>query len=182
LAGVAGLVLLGTPLARAQVGAAATQARLCTRSTGEAAIAACRRALELGLPAARQPAIEAALAARLADEERWDEVVDVYRGGVARRPEDGQARLRLGGALLHMKDQAAEAEPVLREAVRLRPQDTEARVLLANALALLGRTADAVAAFEDALRLDPTVLDGRPAARAAYEAARQGQRWPGGSD
>jgi Flp pilus assembly protein TadD len=141
-------------------------------------MAACRRALELGLSAARQPAIEATLAARLSSLKRWDEVLDVYRGAVSRRPTDGQARIRLGAALLHMQDRAVEAEPELRQATRLRPDDAEAHVLLGNALAQLGRPADAVAAFEQALHLDPTVLDQRPAARAAFEAARRGARWP----
>ena len=163
---------------RAQATAAAVQARLCTKAVGEAAVAPCRKALELGLPLTRQPAIEAALAARLSSLDRWDEVVDVYRGAVSRRPADGQARIRLGAALLHMEDRAAEAEPELREAARLRPEDPEAQVLLGNALVRLGRAADAVAAFEQALRLDPKVLDQRPAARAAYAAARRGESWP----
>ena len=118
-------------------------------------MAPCRKALELGLPAGRQPAIEATLAARLSSLERWDEVVDVYRGAVSRRPADGQARIRLGAALLNMQDRAADAEPELREAARLRPEDPVAHVLLGDALARLSRTADAVAAFEQALRLDP---------------------------
>jgi tetratricopeptide (TPR) repeat protein len=158
--------------------AAAAQARLCTRATGEAAVTACRHALELGLPAARQAAIEAALASRLGALDRWDDVVEVYRGAVARRPTDGEARLRLGTALLHMEDRAKEAEPELREAARLLPGDAEARVLLGNALALAGRLPEGVAAFEEALRLDPEVLDHRPAARAVYDAARRGERWP----
>ncbi|HZM49497.1 MAG TPA: hypothetical protein VFE68_03360 [Vicinamibacteria bacterium] len=145
-------------------------------------MAPCRKALELGLPAGRQPAIEATLAARLSSLERWDEVVDVYRGAVSRRPTDGQARIRLGAALLHMQDRAADAEPELREAARLRPEDAEARVLLGNALALMGRAPDAVGAFEQALRLDSTVLDHRPGARAAYDAARRGERWPASQD
>jgi Flp pilus assembly protein TadD len=171
-------VLAASPPARAQATAAVVQARLCTKAIGEAAVAPCRKALELGLPAGRQPAIEATLAARLSSLERWDEVVDVYRGAVARRPTDGPARIRLGAALLHMQDRAAEAEPELREAARLRPEDAEPRVLLGDALARLGRASDAVAAFEEALRLDPNVLDQRPAARAAYDAARRGEKWP----
>lgn len=141
-------------------------------------MAACRHALELGLPPARQPAIEVTLATRLADLQRWDEVVEVYRGAVARRPADPDARLRLGAALLHMQDRAADAETELREAARLRPEDPEAHVLLATALARLGRPADATAEFDEALKLDPTALDHRPAAKAAYEAARQGRSWP----
>lgn len=141
-------------------------------------MAACRKALELGLPPARQPAIEATLASRLSSLERGDEIVEVYRGAVSRRPADGQARIRLGAALLHMQDRAADAEPELRQAVRLRPEDAEAQALLGGALAQLGRNADAVAAFEQALRLDPKVLDQRPAARAAYDSARRGEKWP----
>lgn len=169
----------GAPLrAQPTAPAAAAQARICARASGEPAVTACRRALELGVPPPRQPSIEAALASRLASLARWDEVVEVYRGAVSRRPGDAQARVRLGAALLHMQDRAAEAEPELREAVRLRPADAEAQALLGNALALLERPAEAVAAFDQALRLDPTVLDRRPAARAVYEAARRGERWP----
>ena len=172
------LALGAAAAAQAQVTAAVVQARLCTKATGEAAVAPCRKALELGLPAGRQPAIEATLAARLSSLDRWDEVVDVYRGAVSRRPADGLARIRLGAALLHMQDRAPDAEPELREAVRLRPDDAEAQVLLGDALVRLGRPADAVAAFEEGLRLDPTILDQRPAAHAAYEAARRGEKWP----
>jgi hypothetical protein len=35
-----------------------------------------------------------------------------------------------------------------------------------------------VSEFEAALRLQPSYFDQRPAARAAYEAARAGRRWP----
>ena len=97
---------------------------------------------------------------------------------MSRRPADAAVRVRLGAALLHMQDRAAEAEPELREAIRLRPDDAEAHVLLGNALALLGRAGDAVGAFEEALRQNPAVLEHRPAARAALVAARRGQRWP----
>jgi tetratricopeptide (TPR) repeat protein len=141
-------------------------------------VSACRRALELGLPVSRQPAIEVALAVRLADLSRWDEVVEVYRGAVLRRPADADVRLRLGAALLDMQGRPAEAEPELREATRLRPDDPEGHLLVADALARLGRAADSVAEFEEALRLDPTVLDHRAAAKAAYDAARRGERWP----
>jgi Flp pilus assembly protein TadD len=171
-------VLGAASAAHAQSTAAVVQARLCTKATGEAAVAPCRRALELGLPATRQPAIEVTLASRLSSLERWDEVVEVYRGAVSRRPADGLARIRLGAALLHMQDRAGEAEPELREAIRLRPEDAEPQVLLGDALVRLGRAADAVAAFEQALRLDPAVLDQRPAARATYDGARRGEKWP----
>jgi tetratricopeptide (TPR) repeat protein len=171
------LALGAAAAVQAQVTAAVVQARLCTKATGEAAVAPCRKALE---PARRRAAARdrATLAARLSALERWEDVVEVYRGAVSRRPADGLARIRLGAALLHMQDRAADAEPELREAIRLRPDDAEAQVLLGDALVRLGRAADAVAAFEQALRLDATVLDHRPAARAAYDAARRGEKWP----
>jgi hypothetical protein len=49
---------------------------------------------------------------------------------------------------------------------------------LGLALSALGRTADAVSAFEAAARLDPGFFAGRPGARRAYDAARRGERWP----
>ena len=132
------------PPSRAQGGAAAVQARLLHERDGGGRA----RCLPQGPRARPSPdasaRVEATLASRLAALERWDEVVEVYRGAVSRRPADGPARIRLGAALLHMQDRAAEAEPELHEAVRLRPEDAEARVLLGNALALLGRPADAV--------------------------------------
>ena len=165
----------GVPaLAQGTAAAASAQARICTRAEGEAAVTARRRALELGLPPARQPAIEAALASKLAALERWDDVIAVYRSAVSRRPDDGGCACGSAPPSADMQDRAAEAEPELREAIRAAPDDAEAHVLLGNALALLGRAGDAVGAFEEALRLDPAVLDHRPAARAAFEAARRG--------
>ena len=46
------------------------------------------------------------------------------------------------------------------------------------ALNALGRYEEAVAAFEEALRLDPAALDGLPAARATLEASQRQERWP----
>ena len=95
-------------------------------------MAPCRKALELGLPAGRQPAIEATLAARLSALERWEEVVEVYRGAVSRRPADGLARSVSERRSCTCRDRAADAEPELREAIRLRPDDAEAQVLLGD--------------------------------------------------
>ena len=47
-----------------------------------------------------------------------------------------------------------------------------------RALSALGRPSEAAVEFEVALRLDPQVLAGRPAARAVLEAARRGEGWP----
>jgi Flp pilus assembly protein TadD len=66
----------------------------------------------------------------------------------------------------------------LQEAVRLGPRDPAARVTLGLALAAVRRPAEATAAFDEALRLDPSALDGLPAARAVKDASRQGRAWP----
>jgi tetratricopeptide (TPR) repeat protein len=132
----------------------------------------------MDLSASRRSVVEGTLASRLARLDRWDEVVEVYRDGARRRPEDGVARLRLGTALLHAGAKPAEAEAELRQARRLRPGDADAAGQLALALAAQGRAAEAVTAFEEATRLDPAYLDNRPAARAAFDAARRGQPWP----
>ena len=42
----------------------------------------------------------------------------------------------------------------------------------------LARHEEAVAAFTEALRLDPEALELRPAAKAAFEAAQRGEGWP----
>jgi len=45
-------------------------------------------------------------------------------------------------------------------------------------LSALGREAEANAAFDEALKLDPGLLERRPAARAVVEAARKAEGWP----
>jgi cytochrome c-type biogenesis protein CcmH/NrfG len=68
--------------------------------------------------------------------------------------------------------------PSLREAVRLDPGLPEAHGTLGIALATLGETQAAVAALEEASRLDPEYMETRPASRLVYEAARRGEAWP----
>jgi Flp pilus assembly protein TadD len=122
--------------------------------------------------------VELTLAARLAGLGRWAEVVEVHRRAVAQRPEDGEAHRRLGAALLHGLGRPAEAEASLRDALRLGSGEARTWGDLALALVRLGRHAESVAAFDEALRREARFLDGRPGARAAYEAARQGKPWP----
>jgi tetratricopeptide (TPR) repeat protein len=172
------LLVLGVGTAGAEQREAVAQARVCFSAAGPAEIASCRAALRLGLSPAREALVEVTLANALAALGRWDEVIAVYREAVRRRPADGLAQLRLGLALVHGVDRPAEAEGALREAVRLRPADAEAWAGLGGALALLGRSEEAVAAFEAALAREAGHLDGRPAARALYEAAQKRVRWP----
>lgn len=176
LAGATAVLVAASALA-ADTPAAVAEARRCWSTVGEPGIAACRRALDAGLMPSRASRVELTLATRLAGLGRWDEAADVHRRAVARRPQDAEAHRRLGVALLHGLARPSDAEASLREAIRL---GAEARTWgdLALALVALGRLTEAVTAFDEALRLDATFLQGRPGARAAYDAARQGRPWP----
>jgi Flp pilus assembly protein TadD len=139
---------------------------------------ACRKAIELGLSPARQALAHDVLALRLASLDRWEESVAALRELARLRPGEVEAQLRLGSALLHGLGQAAEAEEVLRQAVSLAPGDARIHAELALILSQQGEAAGARVEFEEALRLDPAYLEGRPATRLAYEAARRAERWP----
>ena len=153
-------------------------ARLCWDTPREAGIAACRQALALGQPAAREAVVRQALARKLAALDRWAEVVALYRDAAGRRPLDPDVQLQLGRALLHTGGAPAEAEAALRESLRLRPGHADALVELGTVLSVRGRYADAVAAFEEALAVAPDVLRLRPAASSVLAAARRGEPWP----
>jgi tetratricopeptide (TPR) repeat protein len=173
------LVLLAAPARPVEGAAAREQARLCEDRPGEEGLAACRRAIELGLGPKRLDAVRELVARRLVSLERWEELVELFREGVALYPESGAAQLRLGSALLFAVDRPEEALGPLREAARLgTTDDVEAQLLLGVALNALGRQQEAVAAFEDAERVDPALVDRRPASRAVYEAAKKDERWP----
>jgi len=154
------------------------QARLCEREQGEPGLVACRAALDLGLPPLRRAAVRDLLARRLVELERWVELVDHYREGVRLDPGNAEAWFRLGTTLLFAVDDAVEASAALGEAVRLDPSRARPRVALALALVALGRSAEATVQFDEALELDPRALEGQPAARAAWDAARRGRSWP----
>jgi len=94
------------------------------------------------------------------------------------QPDDAEAHLRLGQALLSIASDAEAALPVLQRARELRPDDDRMHGAAGLALSALGRTAEAVSAFEAALRVDPEFFLSRPGARRAYEAAQRGERWP----
>jgi Flp pilus assembly protein TadD len=141
-------------------------------------VAACRKATELGLSPERAALAQDVLALRLASLDRWEESVVALRELARLRPDEVEAQLRLGSALLHGLGQAAEAAEVLRQAGRLAPGDARVHAELALALSQLGEPAQARVEFEEAVRLDPAYLEGRPAARLAFEAAQRAERWP----
>jgi tetratricopeptide (TPR) repeat protein len=154
------------------------EARLCERLGGEEAIAACRQALALGIAAPRRAAIRQLLSQRLAALERWDQLAALLRVSVEVDPRDAVAWRRLGDVLLFGLGRTEDAVVALGEAVHLAPDVAGSQCDLAVALASAGRLPEATAAFEAAVRLDPAVLESRPAARAMLEAAREGRRWP----
>jgi tetratricopeptide (TPR) repeat protein len=165
-----------TPVA--ETPAARAEARQCLEHSRERAIEACRRALALPLRPARQAVVQRALALNLVAVGRDDEALEVYREAARLRPDDADAQLRLGRALLSMAGDAEAALPALTRSVELRPEEPRAHGMLALALGARGRTAEAVGAFEAALRLDPEFFSSRPGARLAYEAAQRGEAWP----
>ena len=168
----------GTPAARGETPAAREQARQCERKSLEEGVAACRAALALGIGPERRGPVREMLAKHLVALEKWGELAEILREGVRIDPTSAVAWHRLGLTLLFALDEPAEAMGALEEAARLEPRDAPLRVSLALGLQATGRAKEAAAAFEEALHIDPAVLDGRPAARAALDAAGRGQPWP----
>jgi tetratricopeptide (TPR) repeat protein len=155
------------------------QFRLCLSEVQEeAGVTACRKALGLGLTRQRAALVHDVLASKLASLNRWEESVLALRELTRLRPEYLEAQLRLGSALLHGLGQAAEAVEPLRHAGWLAPGDARVHAELALALSQLAEHALALAEFEEALRLDPSYLDRRPAARETRAASQRGERWP----
>jgi tetratricopeptide (TPR) repeat protein len=178
MTGSLALVLLVLATRPPETAAAREQARLCERQAGEESLAACRRAIQLGLSSERLGPVRQIVARRLASLERWEELAEHYRGDVDLQPSDGEARLRLGSTLLFDLGQPSEAVAVLSEAVRLAPDAAAARGLLGLALGANGQPKEAAGELEAAVKLDEHLLDHRPAMRAAFEAAQRGEAWP----
>lgn len=158
--------------------AALDPARRCIDLPEEAGIADCRAALALGLSPHRAAVVRSVLASKLADRGRWEEVVAVYREAASEPSPGAETYLGLGAALVHGVGRPAEALPPLREAARLAPADPEPWGVLGAALAALGRHAEAAAAFDEAVKRDPSWLESHPASQAIAEAARKGEAWP----
>jgi tetratricopeptide (TPR) repeat protein len=173
-------VAVGRTSGEAEPAAAREAARRCDRADLplDEAIAVCREALRLGAREPRRTALRHLLAERLAEARRFDELVALYQEETTEHPQEPEAWRHLGSAQLFLKEDAEGALPALEAASRLRPDDALARVLLGICLNALARHAEAVAAFEAALRLDADALSLRPAAKAVLEASRRGERWP----
>ncbi len=176
-------LLLGAPAAPAaarvvESAEAREQARGCFETTGEGAIAACHKALGLGLAPQRALLARRSLARKLEVLGRWEEAAGVYAELAALRPDDPEAQLRHGLALLYGVGRAEEALGPLRVAEAVQPEDTRSRLALGAAFNALGRFAESVAAFEAALALDAACLEAQPASRFVYAASQAGRAWP----
>ena len=167
-----------SPRPPGETAGAREQARQCLEQPRTLAVESCRRALALGLTSARAAVVRRALALKLVALLRTGEAVEVYRDAVREAPDDAGAHLRLGQALLSIQGDPEAALPLLQRAQELAPEDARAPGAAGLALSALGRTAEAVAAFEAARRLEPEFFASRPGARLAYEAAQRGERWP----
>jgi tetratricopeptide (TPR) repeat protein len=178
---LAAFLLVLVPMVRALPAAetsALEKARQCVSGEREEAVRACREALRMGLPSQRARTLRSVLADELSTLKRWEEAVEVYREQASLTPEDPEAQLRLGMALLFLVNRPSEAVPVLQAGLRANPRSAQAYGALGTALAALDQHPEASAAFAEALRLDPEYFEHRPAARQTYEACQQGKRWP----
>lgn len=152
--------------------------RRCFDARGDEAVQACRQALRPGLAQGAAAAVRQALLDALVTRGRFDEAVEVLRQAALAAPGDAEAQLAFGSGLLHFAGNASEAVAALQASLRLRDRDARAYGELGLALHRLGQHAEAVAAFAQAERLDGEYFEDRPAARASYEASKQGESWP----
>lgn len=154
------------------------QSYRCLAKTKEEGVAACQSALALAPAPWRAEVLRQVLALKLTNLVRLEEAVEVYRESARLMPADPGAQLRFGSAVLYFAADPAGSEAPLREALRLDPQDATAQATLAVALFALGRFSEARAGFDEAVRLDPSYFEGRPAVRQVYQAAQRGESWP----
>lgn len=152
--------------------------RECVAAQRTAAVTACSQALELGLTEERAVVARRLLGRAFAVLERWDEALQSYLEVLRIAPQDADAALAAGTALLYGLGRPLEAEGYLRQALSARPDDAVFHVHLATALNAAGRHAEALDEFKTALELDVTVLDDRPAAQAAHLASLRQAFWP----
>jgi hypothetical protein len=107
--------------------------------------------------------------------EAYRSELSLWGDTVAKRPENGHARLNFGVALIKAK-RATEAATQFEAAVRLQPDSMQAHNNLGNVLITVGRIDEAIVQYELALRLQPDergVLKNLEQARAMKEYYRR---------
>jgi Flp pilus assembly protein TadD len=152
--------------------------KTCLARADAAGVDACRKALALTQVPERRETLTQVLAEKLATLGRWEEASGAFEEVVRMRPRDAEARLGLAAAWLYGMGRAEDALAPLGAAADLLPDDPRPWIERGIALVALGRHAEAVTAFEEALRRDPSCLEARPAASEVLEAARDGKTWP----
>jgi Flp pilus assembly protein TadD len=172
------LLLLAAVRQLPETPAVREQARLCLAEDGDEGLAHCRLALEGGLKPARAAVVSSVLATRLVAADRWDEASAVLDAWCRLSPADPEPQRRLADVLLFGLGRTDEAVARLQEAARLLPDDAATWGELGTALAAARRYEEARQAFDEALRLDTSFFELRPAARAVADAARQQKSWP----
>jgi tetratricopeptide (TPR) repeat protein len=101
------------------------------------------------------PGLHCELGLALSDSRREEEAVAHYRRAAEIHPNYGDACLNLAAALDRL-EQPEAALPIAERAAELLPQNPIAHFNLGNIRRALGKLADASAAFDSAIRLDPS--------------------------
>ena len=113
------------------------------------------------------PAAHRVLAWAYFNNQRFDEADAAFVRAARLDPRDADAFLRRANVRLE-RDRPAEAQAFAEAALQVRPQSANAYNLLGIALDLQGRRAEAIRAFQEAVRLDPSPAFVQNLARARH--------------
>ena len=118
------------------------------------AIAAFRRAIELGSNDATNATLYNNLGAALLEKKNFDDAIAAYRRAIELEPNYADPYNGLGNALL-VKKNFDDAIAAYRRAIELEPDYAQPYIGLGNALQDQGNLDDAIAAYHRAIELDP---------------------------
>jgi thioredoxin 1 len=143
---------------------------------GDAAVAACRRAVTLAeaanVPPSTRGEKQMALAEVLADSGKADEAKAALRAALERWPNDPEAWARAARVELALKEPAKAVEYARRAVELSQGEDARAQAALGAALAATGDATGAAAAWKRAAELEPDNAAYRKSAAAAKPPAK----------